>query len=282
VYAGGGFSKAGGASTGAPVARWKLGTAFTSKAGWSALGPLFGGGDVTSIAFDGQEVFLGGDIFDCVVNSPCDNGTSTGTVPCETASGYDINGLIMWDTQDPGTWFYPYGCGVTVGSGATATPGDVNSLLLAGKTLYAGGFFDHAGITGASPNQVAAMNIASLNLTVLDQTKTKWSRLGTGVGNDNNGDQVASLATAGNVLYAGGLFSSAGGVAATGVAQWDLQTPGWSALGSGLSCVSDDCTGDYANAVDAAPAGIYVTGNFGVAGVQGSGNFALWTPPAGG
>jgi hypothetical protein len=35
------------------------------------------------------------------------------------------------------------------------------------------------------------MNIASLNLTVLDQTKTKWTKLGTGVGNDNNGDQVA-------------------------------------------------------------------------------------------
>src|SRR4029077_10080336 len=64
VYAGGGFRKAGGARTGAPVARWKLVTAFTSKTGWSALGPLFGGGSVTSIAFDGQEVFLGGDIFD--------------------------------------------------------------------------------------------------------------------------------------------------------------------------------------------------------------------------
>jgi len=281
VYAGGGFSTAGGASTGAPVARWKLGTAFTSKAGWSALGPLFGGGDVTSIAFDGPEVFLGGNLLDCVVNSPCDNGTTTGTTPCETASGYDINGLIMWDTATPGTWYYPFGCGVTVGSGATATPGTVNSLLLVGKTLYVGGYFDHAGITGVSPNQVTAMNIASLNLTVLDQNKTKWSKLGTGVGNDNNGDQVASLTTAGNVLYAGGAFSTAGGVAATGVAQWNLTTPAWSALGSGLSCVSDDCTSTYANAVDAAPSGIYVAGNFGIAGVQGSDNFALWHPPAG-
>ena len=33
------------------------------------------------------------------------------------------------------------------------------------------------------------MNIASLNLTVPDQAKTTWSRLGTGVGNDTNGDQ---------------------------------------------------------------------------------------------
>ncbi len=97
------------------------------------------------------------------------------------------------------------------------------------------------------------------------------------MGNDGNGDQVASLATAGNVLYAGGEFSTASGVPATGVAQWSLQTPGWSALGSGLGCVSDDCTGSYAEAVDAAPGGIYVTGNLGTADGKGSDNLALWT-----
>ena len=282
LYVGGSFSKAGGSGVGAPAARWKLGTSLSNHAGWSALGPVFGAGGVTSFAFDGDWVILGGDLADCVAGSPCDNGSTTGTTACETTSGYDINGLIMWNTQDPGDWYYPFGCGVTLGSGATATPGDVTSLLLVGSTLYVGGYFDQAGISGASPNQVAAMNVAGLNLSVLKDTKTTWSKLGSGVGNDANGDSVGSLASAGNVLYAGGLFSSAGGVAATGVAQWNLQTPGWSALGSGLSCVSDDCTGDYANAVDAAPAGIYVTGNFGVAGVQGSGNFALWAPPAGG
>ncbi len=278
LYAGGAFGKAGGSSVGAPAARWKLGTSFSNAAGWSALGPVFGAGGVSSMAFDGNWVILGGNLADCVANSPCNNGTTTGTVPCETASGYDINGLIMWNTQNPGTWYYPFGCGVTVGSGATATPGDVTSLLIIGTTLYAGGYFDHAGITGASPNQVAAMNIASLNLSVLDSTKTKWSNLVTGVGNDSNGDSVGSLTTAGNVLYVGGSFSSAGGVPAAGVAQWSLLTPGWSALGSGIGCVSGDCTSSYANAVDAAPAGIYVTGNFGIAGVQGSDSFALWTP----
>jgi trimeric autotransporter adhesin len=278
LYAGGSFSKAGGAATGAPAARWKLGTAFSSTAGWSALGPVFGAGGVSAIAFDGNWVILGGDLADCVAGSPCDNGTSTGTTPCETASGYDINGLIMWNTQNPGNWYYPFGCGVTVGSGATATPGDVTALLLVGSTLYAGGYFDQAGISGASPNQVAAMNIAGLDLSVLDATKTKWSKLGTGVGNDGNGDSVGSLASAGGILYAGGSFGTAGGVTATGVAQWNLLTPGWSALGSGLGCVTDDCTGSYANAVDAAPDGIYITGNFGIAGDQGSDNFARWTP----
>jgi hypothetical protein len=62
------------------------------------------------------------------------------------------------------------------------------------------------------------------------------------------------------------------------VAQWNIQAPGWSALGSGLGCVSDDCTGSYANAVDAGAGGIYVTGNFGMAGGQAADNFALWAP----
>jgi hypothetical protein len=105
------------------------------------------------MAFDGNFVFLGGDLADCVAGSPCDNGSSTGTTPCETASGYDINGMVMWDTTQPGGWFYPFGCGVTVGSDATATPGDVTSMTLVGTTLYVGGFFDQAGITGESPNQ---------------------------------------------------------------------------------------------------------------------------------
>jgi hypothetical protein len=281
LYAGGGFTTAGGSSVGAPVARWKLGTAFTNPGGWSALGPIFGAGDVTAIAFDGTWVILGGNLADCVAGSPCDHGSSTATTPCETASGYDINGLIMWNTQTPGSWYYPFGCGVTVGAGSTATPGDVTSLLLIGTTLYVGGYFDHAGITGESPNQIAAMNIASLDLSTMNSTVTTWSALGTGVGNDANGDSVGSLTTAGHTLYVGGSFGAAGGQTATGVAQWNLQTPGWSPLGSGLSCVADDCTGVYANAVDATPAGIYVAGNFGIAGVQGSDNFARWTPPVG-
>jgi hypothetical protein len=280
LYVGGSFSQAGGSTVGAPVARWKLGTAFAKTSGWSALGPIFGAGGVTAIAFDGSWVILGGDLVDCVAGSPCDNGSTTGSNTCETLSGYDINGLVMWSTKTPGTWYYPFGCGVTVGSGSGAQPGDVNALLLVGTTLYVGGYFDHAGISGESPNQVVAMNVASLGLTSLNSTRTRWGKLGGGVGNDNNGDEVGSLTTGGGILYAGGSFSDAGGAPASGVAQWDLTALTWSALGSGLSCVADDCTGSYANAVDAAPDGVYVAGNFGIAGSQGSDNFARWVPPA--
>jgi hypothetical protein len=45
--------------------------------------------------------------------------------------------------------------------------------------------------------------------------------------------------------------------------------------------VADDCTGNDANAVDASSAGVYVTGNFGLAGTHGSDNIARWTPVAG-
>jgi hypothetical protein len=275
LYAGGSFPRAGGKAVGAPIARWKLGTALTSTSGWSALGPLFAAGGIGAIAFDGPYVFVGGNLQLCVSGSPCDNGTSTKTTPCETATGFDVNGLMVWDKATPGVWYYPFGCGVTLGG---IRPGTVNSLWMSGTTLYVGGYFDHAGIAGVSPNSIAAMNIASLNLSVLDQHKTKWSALGTGVG--AAGDRVASLTAVGKTLYVGGAFSKAGGLAAKGVAQWNIATSKWSPLGSGLGCVPDDCTVSYANAVDAAPNGIFVAGNFGTAGGKGSDNFARWVPPA--
>jgi hypothetical protein len=282
LYAGGSFDKAGGKPVGAPVARWKLGTALTSTAGWSKLGPLFGAGGITSIAFDAKWVILGGDLSDCVQNSPCDHGgTQHNTTPCETFSGYDINGMIMWNTSTPGKWYYPFGCGVTVGSGAGAAPGNAETLLRVGTTLYVGGFFDHAGILHMSPNQVAANNIASLGLSVLQSSKTLWKPLKSGAGLDTNGDSVASLASAGGKLYVAGDFPKAGGLTARGVAQWNPQSSTWTTMGTALGCPDGSCgVPPYASGVDAAPDGIYVAGNFGTAGQKGSDNIARWTPPA--
>jgi hypothetical protein len=281
LYAGGSFDKAGGKPVGAPAARWKLGTALTRTAGWSKLGPVFGAGGITAIAFDGKWVFMGGDLLDCVPNSPCDHGgTQHGKRPCETVSGYDINGLIMWNTSTPGTWYYPFGCGVTVGSGAGAAPGNVETLLRVGTTLYVGGFFDHAGILHMSPNQVAANNVASLGVAVLKSTKTRWKPLKSGAGHDTAGDSVASLAAAGGKVYVAGDFPTAGGLAARGIAQWNPQSSTWSTMGSALGCPEGCGVPPYASGVDAAPNGIYVAGNFGTAGLTGSDNIARWAPPA--
>jgi hypothetical protein len=81
-------------------------------------------------------------------------------------------------------------------------------------------------------------------------------------------DTVSALAAdgAGN-LYAGGAFTTAGGVVANHIAKWDGTT--WSALGSGM----DD--GVYALAVDGA-GNLYAGGRFTSAGGEAANHLAKW------
>ena len=69
---------------------------------------------------------------------------------------------------------------------------------------------------------MAATNIAAWN-------GSAWSALGAGISGHG---EVMALAVSGNNLYAGGNFTSAGGVAATNIAKWNGSA--WSALGSGI------------------------------------------------
>jgi hypothetical protein len=67
--------------------------------------------------------------------------------------------------------------------------------------------------------------MASLNVLA---SSGEWSALGSGVNNSVN-----SIATDANgYVYAGGHFTSAGGVSANRIARWDGTS--WSALGSGM------------------------------------------------
>jgi hypothetical protein len=87
--------------------------------------------------------------------------------------------------------------------------------------LYAGGFFPTAG-------GVNATNIAKWN-------GSTWSALGSGVGFNISyeGEEVYALACDKNGnLYAGGGFSTAGGVSANNIAEWNGST--WTNLGSGI------------------------------------------------
>lgn len=128
-----------------------------------------------------------------------------------------------------------------------------------GTALYAGGQFTIAG--GIMASRIARWDGAS------------WSALGAGMN-----DAVYALATfddgsgAGTALYAGGAFTTAGGVLVNGVAKWDGSS--WSPLGSGLNgsvyalATFDDGSGD-------GPA-LFAGGSFTIAGGAPASRIAKW------
>ncbi|MBL9001892.1 MAG: hypothetical protein JNK25_12230 [Phycisphaerae bacterium] len=100
-----------------------------------------------------------------------------------------------------------------------------------------------------------------------------WLPLGGGLsGNsENGGDGGRGMAVYNGSLYVGGVFSSAGGVAASRVARWNGSA--WTALGSGM-----EGTGySDVRAFFGFRGELLVGGNFVTAGGQPSGFFARWT-----
>jgi hypothetical protein len=181
LYAGGFFPIAGGVTV-SSVARW-------DGAAWSALdGGVFLDGHFGYVysfaAFDdgsGPALYAGGRF--------------------DTASGVTVNNIARWDGS---TWS-------DVGGGFSGAWGSTAHALAvfddgSGPALYAGGWFDTAG--SVIVNRVARWDA------------TAWSSLGTGVG----GALVGALAGfdhgSGPTLYAGGAFTSAGGLSSGNIAAW--------------------------------------------------------------
>ena len=118
-----------------------------------------------------------------------------------------------------------------------------------GSALYAGGIFKSAG--GEATRSIARWD------------GTEWSPVGGGMPGENDAvfDVFSFDDGSGPALYAGGIFQSAGGVAAKNVAKWYGKM--WSALGEGTNgtvralCSYDDGSG---NGQD-----LYIAGQFGTA-----------------
>jgi hypothetical protein len=131
----------------------------------------------------------------------------------------------------------------------------VYALALSGSTLYAGGSFTQAG--GVAANSIAQWNGSS------------WSALGSGMGGGNDitySTYVYALAVSGGTLYAGGNFTTAGGVAANSIAQWNGTS--WSALSSGMN-------GDV-DALAVSGSTLYAGGGFTTAGGSAANYIAQW------
>ncbi|MFM8442652.1 MAG: hypothetical protein ACKN9W_04820 [Methylococcus sp.] len=166
-----------------------------------------------------------------------------------TAGGAPANYIAKWNGS---AWS-------TLGSGLSCA---VVALALAGSDLYVGGCFTSAG--GAAANRIAKWNTAASD-------DSGWSVLGSGLGYGT----VFALAVAGDDLYVGGDFTTAGGAPASHIAKWNGSA--WSTLGSGLG------SGPNNTVVALAVAGsdLYVGGSFtSVGGVAGRNHIAKWNTAA--
>ncbi len=162
------------------------------------------------------------------------------------AGGPDF--IAKWD----GVSFSPVG-GTIAGVGIPLIVLDIE--VFQGELYIAGRF--------SSVGGVAASHIAKWD-------GANWSAVGSGI----TGTQVIQLGVAddgnGPALYAGGNFTTAGGVAAANIAKWDGST--WSALGSGTSGTVQAIAGfDDGNGSK-----VYVGGNFISAGGQTVNGIATW------
>ncbi len=96
---------------------------------------------------------------------------------------------------------------------------------------------------------------------------SRWSALGSGLGSTSDpGGTVSALTVSGTNLYAGGLFTTAGGVRATNIAKWDGSR--WWALGPGISG-SVDC-------LAVSGTNLYAGGAFRTAGTAAVNHITKW------
>jgi hypothetical protein len=216
LYAGGGFTTAGGVPANC-IAKW-------DGSVWAALGSGLNG-PVSALAVSGANLYVGGGF--------------------TTAGGVPATNIAKWN----GSAWSALGSGIN---------GAVEALAVSGTNLYAGGEFTTAG--GMPVNAIAKWNGSA------------WSALGSGItlGSDVSG-RVQALAVSGTNLYAGGLFTTAGGVPANYIAKWDGSA--WLALGSGMGSIVPSL---FLRALAVSGTDLYAGGYFTSAGGVPAGGIAKW------
>jgi hypothetical protein len=170
------------------------------------------------------------------------------------AGGVPANNIAAWS----GSSWSAIGDGEGVNNTVVAMlPFDDGS----GPALFVGGAFGAAGI--ATPSCIAKWD------------GTAWTPLSSGMSvTTTTPAEVSALAVfddgSGPALYAGGYFSTAGGVAAANIAKWDGSA--WSALGGGIGGATFSRV-DVLTVFDGA---LYAGGNFTTAGGAPANYIARW------
>jgi hypothetical protein len=267
VYAGGGFSTAGGKPASC-IARW-------NGVSWSALGSGMEGSigppgllHVSALLVGGGAVYAGG-AFATADGVPA-NSIARLTADSWSALGSGINSEVL-AIAIAGSSVY-VGGNFTAAIGAekmnhvaqwngdrwsglgSGVNGRVTALAASETALYAGGEFTSAGA-------VPARSIAKWN-------GTAWSALGSGLegGVWDAPTGAVTLAIDGATLFAGGNFTSAGGIPAGFIARWNGSA--WSTLGAG--------TDGIVRTILLSGSTLYAGGNFTMAGGQAASRIARW------
>jgi hypothetical protein len=195
---------------------------------WNAMGSM--NGDVERIRVSGTNVYIGGSF--------------------TQAGDLIVNHLALWD----GSTFR--GIGQPGRIEGAVFPG-LRALATGFGRVYAGGLFTGIG-------RVRASRIACWD-------GTNWSALGSGVKGTNEGTGTAVNAIAvnsGGDVFAGGVFTNAGGVTTSSIARWDGHN--WFPLGTGVPGV--------VSAIVTRGSDVYVGGTFqmNLGGGQFAFNVAKW------
>ncbi len=162
--------------------------------------------------------------------------------------GLSASHIARWNGRN----WSPLGSGIAGGA--------VFAVAASGSNVYVGGAFDTAG--GVSVRKIAKWD------------GRRWSGLGSGIGTGSVNDTVFAIAVQGNSVYAGGIFSSAGGVSANNIARWDGSR--WSALGDGITGSPGGGTVPTVYALATSGSSVYAGGFYTNAGHIAVNNLAQW------
>jgi len=158
------------------------------------------------------------------------------------ANGLSSPGLVKWNGSD---W-------ENIGFAGAAL-----ALVSDETNLYVGGTFANAG--------------GVLNTNIARYDGTNWYSLGSGIGyNGGLSSYVYTLELHNGQLYAGGVFTNAGGIPAANVAVWNGTS--WSSLGSGAA----NGVNNSILALAFQGEDLYVGGSFTIAGGVSANGIAKW------